>query len=977
MGGFSRRTALALLLIIGLFTLRAQADAVKLTEEQAAFIAQHPVIRLGVDPKFIPYEFFDSDGVYKGIAADYIALIEERTGLNFEVAEGLTWTEAYESAARGELDALPCISKTSERERFFLFSEPYYTFQRVIFVKSDDTSIKGLTNLSGKSVAVQKNSSHHSYMLQFFDVKLSLYDTVEEALLAVSNDREEAYIGNLATAVYLAKQSGITNLKYISLDSDQKQTLHFAVSKDMPILIEIINAALEDITVEERMAINNRWIVTESHTDLSRILRIIAVISLVIGLILLVSLYWILKLKAEIKARKKLEGELIVAREAAERANSVKSAFLARMSHEIRTPLNAITGMSYILKKTELLPAQKRYLDRILSASRDMLAIINDILDFSKIESGKIELERVSFSLDSLLKDVLNIISFKAEEQNVNLTLQVDPAMPDRYFGDPKRIRQILLNLASNAVKFTNDGVVSISVSRRSHEGDMHELEMKVKDSGIGMTDEQMKNLFVPFTQADASIERRFGGTGLGLSIVKGFVDLMGGAVAVESTPGEGSTFTIIIKLEADPAVEERARESAIASCFKGLRAIALESSNLHSDLLRSYLKSFGIEADISGEEASALRMMQEALKAGGKAYDIVIIDDESAAGGGLNFAVKARSLDWGTAPPKTLLILPMSNEALLDKLDQSGIDFGITKPIIPSVLFNTLAEMFKKDILDFHAGADNQGPEEIKLERPYRILVVEDNKTNQFIAKSMLEQYGFEVMLADDGKAGYDKYLSEQSVIDAVLMDLHMPVMNGYDSAALIRKADPTVPIIAMTADAITGVEEKCRQSGMEAYISKPFEPEIFIRTILEQIRRRQSSSFSERQMLNSDSTPAQSHDAAELVLDKEAGLKMVGGNPQIFTLILGEFLKENALLESDINSAIESGNYAQATQLVHKVKGSSGSIGAKALYNTAVSFQKALKEADKPAIATLHAQFVRRLVKLLAAIKEELESK
>lgn len=976
MGGFSKRTALALLMIIGLLTLQAKAGTIKLTEEQAAFIAEHPVIMLGVDPKFIPYEFFDSDGVYKGIAADYIALIEERTDLDFEVAEGLTWTEAYEKAARGELDALPCISKTSERERFFLFSEPYYTFQRVIFVKNDNATIRGLGNLSGNSVAVQKNSSHHSYMLQFFDIKLSLYDSVEDALLAVSNGMDKAYIGNLATAVYLAKQSGITNLKYISLDSDQKQTLHFAVRKDMPILVDIINAAIEDITVEERMAINNRWIVTESHTDISKILRTVALIVSITGLVLLVSLYWIIKLRTEIKARRKLEGELIVAREAAERANSVKSAFLARMSHEIRTPLNAITGMSYVMKKTELQPAQKRYLDRILSASRDMLAIINDILDFSKIEAGKIDLERVSFSMDSLLKDVINIISFKAEEQNANLTLQVDPDMPDRYFGDPKRIRQILLNLASNAVKFTNDGVVSISVSRKSSEGSTHELEIKVSDSGIGMTEEQMKNLFIPFTQADASIERRFGGTGLGLSIVKGFLDLMGGDISVDSRPGEGSTFTILLKLEVDSAAEEKSKDSSIANCFRGLRGIALESSSLHSETLKRYLKSFGIEVDIFSEEASVLVSINEALKPGDRAYDVVIIDEESAASGGLSFAAKVKSLEWGEKIPKTLLVLPMSNEALLDKLDQSGIDFGITKPIIPSVLFNTLAEMFKKDVLDFHASADKESSEEIKLEHPYRVLLVEDNKTNQFISKSILEQYGFSVLLADDGKAGYERYLTEQDSIDAVLMDLHMPVMNGYDSSSLIRKVDPTVPIIAMTADAITGIEEKCRQSGMEAYISKPFEPDVFARTLLEQIRRRQSSSFSEKQIMNSAKTPYQDNDAADFVLDKAAGLKIVGGNPQVFKLILGEFLKENVSLESDINGAIESGSYAEAAQLVHKVKGSSGSIGAKALYNTAVSFQKALKDEDKPGIASLHAQFVRKLVKLLEAIKEELGS-
>ena len=334
-----------------------ETAAVELTPEEKAFIQDHPTIYLGVDPTFVPYEFIDSDGRYKGIAADYIALICEKTGLRMEVVQGLTWSEAYEKAVKREIDVLPCVAETAEREQYFLFSDTYFTFQRAVFLNEDTKGINKFEDLYGKTAAVQMNSSHHSYMKNYPDIRLNLYTTVEEALRAVSNGTETAFIGNLATSSYLAKSAGITNLKFFTIKADpndKSQSLHFAVRKDWPELVSILNKALISITKEEKTEINNRWIGVEGTIDYSYVMRIVGIAGAILLLIVAVSYFWIIRLRKEIAKRKKAQEELLAAKEDAEQANQVKSLFLARMSHEIRTPLSAIMGMSYLMKKTEL-----------------------------------------------------------------------------------------------------------------------------------------------------------------------------------------------------------------------------------------------------------------------------------------------------------------------------------------------------------------------------------------------------------------------------------------------------------------------------------------------------------------------------------------------------------------------------------------------------------------------------------------------
>jgi ABC-type amino acid transport substrate-binding protein len=288
----------------------AQSDDILWTEEELKFIEADPVIRLGIDPTFVPFEFIDTDGNYKGIAADYIKLLRQKTGLQMEVVEGMTWPQTYDKALAGEIDVLPAVSMTSERVQDFLFSKPYYHFKRVIVTRDTNSSISGIEDLNETTVAVQKNSSHHSYLLSYPRINLSLYETVEKALTAVANGTETAFVGNLATNNYLIRSTGLTNLKFVAFEAEKQLSLHFAVRKDYPVLVSIINKALATVTVEERISINNKWIDLKTELDYAPIIRIVLIIGSIILVVLLVSAYWIIRLRKEIEKRKLIQVDL-------------------------------------------------------------------------------------------------------------------------------------------------------------------------------------------------------------------------------------------------------------------------------------------------------------------------------------------------------------------------------------------------------------------------------------------------------------------------------------------------------------------------------------------------------------------------------------------------------------------------------------------------------------------------------------------
>lgn len=977
------KRTLALFLIVIFLLLSAQsivlaeANPINLTEAERAFIEEHPVIRLGVDPEFVPFEFIDNDGQYKGITAEYLKLITERTGLVFEIEQNLTWPQAYEKALAGELDALPAVSKTQDREQHFLFSQPYHFFKRVIVTRDDDSGISGLRDLEKlTAVAVQENSSHHSYLISHPKINLSLYDSVEAALTAVANGSERAFVGNLATTNYLIKTNSLTNLKFIAFEAEEQQGIHFAVRRDWPELITILDKVFDQITEEERIAITNKWIDLETKPDYTPIIRVILFIGVLIGMVLAVSFYWILRMRKEIAIRKQIQKDLELAKQEAEAANEFKSSFMARMSHEIRTPLNAITGMAYLLKKTDTSLTQSMYIDRITQASNNMLSIINDILDFSKIEAGKVQLEDISFSMDQVIQNVVSIVSYKIEAQGIGFKLAKDPHVPNWFFGDPKRLEQILLNLLNNAAKFTEQGEVSLDLRLDAKENDRYHLSFSIHDTGIGMSKEQIESLFSPFTQADSSINRRFGGSGLGLSIVKNLVELMGGDIKVFSTLGEGSTFIVYVTLVVDRQKENDYSRSLSTRQFTNIRTLVLEKTGASMNLIESYLGSFGIHCELTSSQESAVKMLEAADGKFARPFDLFIVDYDTPQEGGFRYLRSIRENTRIAKSPRIIMLIPMMREDLFDKLATNDIDAGVGKPIIPSVLLNAIQDIFNLRAVsashDTRQTESNNPESTNELERQYRVLLVEDNSTNQLIAKSVLKQAGIEAITAADGRIGVELFEENQGDLDLVLMDLHMPIMNGYEAAQRIRQINNSIPIVAMTADVIMDVKEKCEQSGMNDYISKPFDPEKMIDKVKLIIR----SSKHSQENLPLDPPPDHENEVNEssvpAVLDQNVGLKILGGNQELYLHVLQEYYKENLTILEDLSSAIQDQDYDKAAKIVHKVKGSSGSIGATSLHETASKLQKALQNRNEQEIKPLAQTFSTLMSQLKKEIKK-----
>lgn len=922
------------------------------TAQEQAYIDAHPVLTLAVDPQFVPFEFIEN-GTYKGIASDYVALLEERIGFDLQVVPDLTWTQAYYQALDGDIDILPAVSKTANREQFFAFSDMYYEIRRVIVTRNTNTAVRTMSDLFGRTIAVQTNSSHHSFLEAYPEINISQYATVGDALTAVSEGSEYAFVGNLATSDYLIKSNGLTNLRFVTVPSDTKIGLHFAVLKDNTVLLSILNKALATITTQERVDINSRWVTIDTDTDYGPLIQTIIGVIVLFALAGGISMFWIVRLKREVDQRKKTQVELEQAKRIAEEANLVKSTFMARMSHEIRTPLNAITGMSYLLKKTNVSLTQRLYADRITQASQTMLSLINDILDYSKIEANKIELETITFSIDQIIHNLMSIMAVKMEDKGLNFRFIKDSSIPVWFFGDPKRLEQIIMNLLNNAIKFTDKGEIAFEIHETAREDALHHLTFTIKDTGIGMSKQTLDQLFTPFTQADSSINRRFGGSGLGLSIVKYLVELMGGTVKVFSTEGKGSTFIVSLSLTADTAKEASERDESSADFLKTVRTLVCDKSTSSLTMVETYLHSYGMPCELTTSSTAAESILELANGEMKNPFDLVIMDYDTPPEKGLEFVARLKAHPKLRRIPKVIMLLPMQRTDLFDQLGQHHIDSGVGKPVISSILHNSIIELFVHQVMSATEGLTSPTMQPMaKINKC--VLVVDDNNTNQLIAKLLLEQSGFDVMTANDGADAVRMYEQHSTSIHLILMDIHMPVMNGYDAAKAIKSMNPNTIIVAMTAEVTTGVKEKCKEAGMPHYISKPFDPEHFVDTI--------------RSIMSTEGHQVQYQPTA---LNVKKGIRQMGDNADLYGLVVQEFYRENLRTSESIRTAILNRNFTEARQHLHKIKGSAGGIGAEGLLTAINHLQQAIVGQNESQINTELQQVMTELASVLNYIR------